>query len=660
VAAGTADITATTNDGKYRAVCQVTVEQNYVVDVTVTPAGPESLPVGKTRQLSAKVLYAYDAGGSQEVTWSTDNSAVATVSAKGLVTAVSEGTANIMAMAKESGKNDSLVYKMYRLTVTAAATNSENDALTLDATTKTCYAGLYSERTLKAPTAKVMNGDTDVTEGYTLAYAWAASGSQTTLGTSSTQAIQPLALGDSLYTCTVSATSLTDSSKTLTASCTYKVTTLQGTAIGAVTTVSAGTQTLGKLTDIDGVQTLAQQLLEGGGEASGAVAVPGLTHVVFDLDGILGENVGTLSAKADLQYYVSDQADGLKLSELTFTPAQAGTYTIPFTAYGDETWFGQLELVVTADGETTTTPPADDTTVSDGDVIACDSAGFTFSGSDFFHSSDADPVVSLVFGTPSAGHLVREFTRGTGAQDQGARYYTNSAANGDYHVSTLTYLPTAGYSGRVTIPVTLTTKSGQETQKTLVVDVTSKTASSVFTDVTADGVGQWAANAVDFAQACGLVSGMDAGIFSPNTPMTRAMLVTVLYRAAGQPQVTVTTNFTDLNVGSYYYNAVVWANVMGIVNGTSDTTFSPDDPVTRQQIAAILYRYASSQDGAPEYEGNLNAYTDRSSVELYAVTPMTWAVSHGIITGTSDTTLSPRDPATRAQVVVMLHRYLTN
>jgi hypothetical protein len=165
---------------------------------------------------------------------------------------------------------------------------------------------------------------------------------------------------------------------------------------------------------------------------------------------------------------------------------------------------------------------------------------------------------------------------------------------------------------------------------------------------------------VDFAQACGLVSGMDAGIFSPNTPMTRAMLVTVLYRAAGQPQVTVTTNFTDLNVGSYYYNAVVWANVMGIVNGTSDTTFSPDDPVTRQQIAAILYRYASSQDGAPEYEGNLNAYTDRSSVELYAVTPMTWAVSHGIITGTSDTTLSPRDPATRAQVVVMLHRYLTN
>ena len=102
----------------------------------------------------------------------------------------------------------------------------------------------------------------------------------------------------------------------------------------------------------------------------------------------------------------------------------------------------------------------------------------------------------------------------------------------------------------------------------------------------------------------------------------------------------------------------MWANVMGIVNGITDTTFSPDGPVTRQQIAAILYRYADAMGALSQAEGNLNAFTDKDSVESYAVVPMTWAVGRGIITGTTDTTLSPQSHATRAQVAVMLHRYL--
>ena len=171
-------------------------------------------------------------------------------------------------------------------------------------------------------------------------------------------------------------------------------------------------------------------------------------------------------------------------------------------------------------------------------------------------------------------------------------------------------------------------------------------------------MGSWAANAVDFAYECGLINGIGGDRFGPDASMTRAMLVTVLYRAAGSPEVTITTNFTDLDVGSYYYNAVVWANVMGIVNGITDTTFSPDGPVTRQQIAAILYRYADAMGALSQAEGNLNAFTDKDSVESYAVVPMTWAVGRGIITGTTDTTLSPQSHATRAQVAVMLHRYL--
>jgi len=151
---------------------------------------------------------------------------------------------------------------------------------------------------------------------------------------------------------------------------------------------------------------------------------------------------------------------------------------------------------------------------------------------------------------------------------------------------------------------------------------------------------------------------METTLFGPNSPMTRAQLVTVLYRATGSPQVTVTTNFTDLEVGSYYYNAVVWASLNGIVNGVSDTAFAPNTPVTRQQIAAILYRYAKFSGNLTANQGSLEAFEDRSSVEPYAVESMAWAVGEGIISGTTPTTLSPLDQATRAQVAVMLHRYL--
>ena len=267
-------------------------------------------------------------------------------------------------------------------------------------------------------------------------------------------------------------------------------------------------------------------------------------------------------------------------------------------------------------------------------------------------------MAAVLFGKPSAGQLLRDLAHGSGVAEEGARYYTNAASNGEYHVSTLSYLPNAGFSGRVTLPVTLITQSGKQVEDTLSFYVTSKTHSEQFTDVTETTVGLWAADAVDFAYHFGLVSGVEETKFAPNSPMTRAQLVTVLYRAAGSPEVTVTTNFEDLDVGAYYYNAVVWGNVMGVVNGTSDTTFSPNAYVTREQLATILYRYADTMGDNVAVSGNLNAYTDKDKVGSYAVTPMTWAVEHGIITGTTGTTLSPKSTTTRAQVAGMLPRDL--
>ena len=179
--------------------------------------------------------------------------------------------------------------------------------------------------------------------------------------------------------------------------------------------------------------------------------------------------------------------------------------------------------------------------------------------------------------------------------------------------------------------------------------------------MTAAATGSWSANSVDFAYDSHLINGTGDKVFSPDATMTRAMLVTVLYRAAGSPAVAVNTAFTDLDTKGYYYNAVVWANAMGVVSGTSDKTFSPNDPVTREQIAVILYRYASLTGHAGDSQAaSLDRFADRRLVSSYATRGLGWAVGRGIVTGTSATTLSPEAPATRAQVVVMLHRYLAS
>ena len=198
------------------------------------------------------------------------------------------------------------------------------------------------------------------------------------------------------------------------------------------------------------------------------------------------------------------------------------------------------------------------------------------------------------------------------------------------------------------------------TKGTLSFKVNQQTASSQFTDVS--GSYKWAANSVDFMYMNDIIKGNNTKnpkLFGPGAKMTRAMLVTVLYRAAGEPTVTgITNKFTDNKQGQYYYNAVLWASNMGIVNGATATTFDPNGNVTREQIAAILYRY----EGSPTVTGSLSGYPDQAQVSSFAVTAMQWAVGTSIITGVTSggrTTLSAKGNATRAQVAVMLHRFLT-
>lgn len=175
-----------------------------------------------------------------------------------------------------------------------------------------------------------------------------------------------------------------------------------------------------------------------------------------------------------------------------------------------------------------------------------------------------------------------------------------------------------------------------------------------YNDVTA---GDWFTPDVIYVTLTGLMNGTGDG-FSPNNNINRAQLVTVLYRMAGQPEVTGENPFTDVPDGQWYTDAVLWAAENNITDGTSETTFSPNNPLTREQMATFFYRFANFEAGEPiEVTGDLSGYTDADLVADYAVDAMTWAVGEGVISGIGNNTLAPDNTASRAQMATVLTRY---
>ena len=175
-----------------------------------------------------------------------------------------------------------------------------------------------------------------------------------------------------------------------------------------------------------------------------------------------------------------------------------------------------------------------------------------------------------------------------------------------------------------------------------------------FTDVAS---GDWYAQAVAYVYRQGLMSGTAQNQFSPNLTTNRAMLVTILYRLAGSPAVSGAAAFTDVASGDWYANGVAWASANGIVTGYGDGRFGPNDPITREQMAAILYRYAGFAGQSTAGQADLSGYTDAGLVSAYAAAPIGWAVDRGLITGVSAHTLVPGGSATRAQVATILMRF---
>lgn len=185
----------------------------------------------------------------------------------------------------------------------------------------------------------------------------------------------------------------------------------------------------------------------------------------------------------------------------------------------------------------------------------------------------------------------------------------------------------------------------------LVTMIPSTFAANSFTDVRST---DWFSDAVSYVQERGLMSGTSATHFSPNEPTTRAMLVTILYRAAGQPETTGQSSFADVLARDYFANAVAWASENNIVTGYSRTRFGSNDPVSREQIATLLWRYAGSPSA-----GSAQNFSDRNQISDYAADAVNWARANGIVNGRPGNRFDPKANATRAEVATILRNFLS-
>ena len=170
----------------------------------------------------------------------------------------------------------------------------------------------------------------------------------------------------------------------------------------------------------------------------------------------------------------------------------------------------------------------------------------------------------------------------------------------------------------------------------------------------------WAADAINFVVKQNLFTGTTAATFEPETAMNRAMLVTVLWRLDGKPAANTQAGFTDLASGAYYTEAVAWASEGAIVKGYTDTQFAPNDKVTREQMAAILCRYAEYKGYDVSGTADLSSFADSAKISPYAVDNLKWAKAVGLMNGRTATTLAPQGDSTRAEVATMIQRFVGN
>ncbi|MCX4302508.1 MAG: leucine-rich repeat protein [Clostridia bacterium] len=236
---------------------------------------------------------------------------------------------------------------------------------------------------------------------------------------------------------------------------------------------------------------------------------------------------------------------------------------------------------------------------------------------------------------------------------------TNAYQKGVIWTSSNTSVATVDGGGQVTgrktgtTTITAMAKDGTGVRGTF--NITVSLTDLPFHDVAGNA---WYYNAVKYCYNNNIISGTTSTTFSPATQITRGMLVTILHRMEGSPKVSGTPKFKDVkNSKQYYYTAVKWASDKKIVSGYKNGNFGPNDPITREDLSVILYKYAKYKGKNLSKSNNLSAFSDRNKISSYALPQMKWAVGVGVITGNKNGTLNPRGTATRAEAAAMIQKY---
>lgn len=232
-------------------------------------------------------------------------------------------------------------------------------------------------------------------------------------------------------------------------------------------------------------------------------------------------------------------------------------------------------------------------------------------------------------------------------------------ANEGYELSTITVTDASGKEVKLTDKgngvYTFAMPAANVTVKSTFKEV--QVSELPFTDVAKDA---WYYNSVKYVYENDMMKGTEDTLFSPNTSITRGMIVTILYRLEQQPAVTADKLFADVADDAYYSKAIAWAAANDIVAGYDNGNFGPNDTITREQLAAILYRYANYKGYDVSAKADLTKYPDYNQISSYAVNAMTWANAEGLIGGTDKGTLDPKGDASRAQAATILMRFCEN
>ena len=393
-------------------------------------------------------------------------------------------------------------------------------------------------------------------------------------------------------------------------------------------------------------------LNESTGEITGTPTAEGSSAFTVKAENSYGSDSEELSITINEPATISVTGVSLDQSALTLTEEETATLTAtvqPANATNQNvTWTSSNTSVATVQNGTVTAVSAGTATIT----VTTEDGSFTAICTVTVRPDipPANPNYRITLEATQGGTVTADPT----AAKAGATVTLTPSPDAGYQVGTVAVTDRFGQPVVVTEQAdgtyTFVMPNGQVT-----VTVTFAEAPLPFHDVTE---GDWFYDAVRYAYETGLMDGVGDNLFAPNSETTRAQLVTILYRLAGQPAVSGDLPFTDVESGTWYTDAVLWAAQNGIVNGVSETEFAPGEDITREQLAAILYRYAAYQGYDVSQRADLSGFGDASSISGYAQEALSWAHAQGLVLGFEDGSLRPQGNASRAQIAAVLMRFL--